>query len=155
LLLAYKNYDRLNGVFIDSLLFSAGDYSLISLNDGAIQEILNTGSLNLIRDDRIRIDLASWNERMHQIRKFEGETENLSRNYLEYLKPFFDFRRYVTDSLGDGIIPEKKQQLLSDPLLSNYLMTITGLHRSMYIRYSQEKAMLDSLYIYIDKYLGK
>lgn len=155
LLLAYKNYDRLNGIFIDSLLFSAGDYSLISLNDGGIQEILNTGSLDLIRDDRIRIDLASWNERMHQIRKFEGETENLSRNYLEYLKPFFDFRRYVTDSLGDGIIPEKKQQLLSDPLLSNYLMNITGLHRSMYIRYSREKALLDSLYIYIDKYLGK
>lgn len=155
LLLAHKNYDQLNGIFIDSLLYSAGDYSLISLNDGGIQEILNTGSLNLIRDDRIRIDLASWNERMHQIRKFEGETENLSRNYLEYLKHFFDFRRYVTDSLGDGIIPEKKQQLLSDPLLSNYLMNISGLHRSMYIRYSREKAVLDSLYIYIDKNLGK
>lgn len=155
LLLAHKNYDRLNGIFIDSLLFSAGDYSLISLNDGGIQEILNTGSLDLIRDDRIRIDLASWNERMHQIRKFEGETENLSRDYLEYLKPFFDFRRYVRDSLGDGIIPEKKQQLLSDPLLSNYLMNISGVHRGMYFRYAREKAVLDSLYIYIDKYLGK
>ncbi len=48
LLLAHKNYDQLNGVFLDSLLFSAGDYSLMSLNDGGVQEILNTGSLNLI-----------------------------------------------------------------------------------------------------------
>lgn len=107
LLLAHKNYDQLNGVFLDSLLFSAGDYSIMSLNDGGIQEILNTGSLDLIHDERIRIGLASWDEKMHQIRKFEGETEYLARNYLEYLKRFVDFRKYISDTISDAIIPEK------------------------------------------------
>ena len=153
LLLAKKKYDRLHGVFLDSLLFSSGDYSLLSLNDGGVQEILNTGSLNLIRDERIRIKLASWDERMHQIRKFEGETEYLARNYLGYLKHFVDFRMVVSDSLGDVIIPEKKREFLNDPLLANYLDEISAVHNGMHKRYLQEKNDLDSLNGIIDAYL--
>lgn len=152
-LLAHKKYDQLNGVFLDSLLFSAGDYSLISLNDGGIKEILNTGALDLIRDERIRIQLASWDERMHQIRKFEGETEYYGLKYHEYLMNFLDFRRYVSDTLIDGIIPEKKQQFLHDPLLANYLDEISRAHKGMHKRYVREKTVLDSLDGLIDIYL--
>ena len=138
-----------------SLLFSSGDYSLISFNDGGVQEILNTGSLNLIMDERIRIKLASWDERMHQIRKFEGETEYLARNYLGYLKHFVDYRKVVSDSLGDVIIPEKKQGFLKDPLLANYLDEISAVHNGMHKRYVQERNELDSLNRIIDEYLKR
>ena len=153
MLLAHKKYDQLHGIFLDSLLFSAGDYSLISLNDGGIQEILNTGSLDLIRDEQIRIILASWDERMHQIRKFESESEYFARKYMEYRINFVDFRRYVSDSLMDGIIPEKKQQFLRNPILANYLDEISAVHRGMHKIYIQEKAVLDSLNRLIDEYL--
>ena len=153
LILAHKEYALFDSIFIDSLLYNAGDYSLISLNDGGIQEILNTGSLDLIQDQRIRVLLASWNERIHKIRKFESESEYLSRNYNEYLMDFSDFSRYVSDTLSSAIIPEKKQKLLNDSFLTNYLSDISSIHRGMHHRYSQEKEVLDSLNTLINQYL--
>jgi len=153
LLLSDKNYTPLKGHFLDSLLFTAGDYSLISLNDGGIQELMNTGSLGLVQDERIRLHLASWDERMHQIRKFEAETEYLSQQYQDYLKNFIDARRFITDSLSDIIIPAKKQALLDDPLFANYLERITGVHNNMHKKYLREKVVLDSLNRLINEYL--
>lgn len=155
LLLAHKEYDRLKGTFLDSLLFSAGDYSKISLNDGGIQEILNTGSLDLIKDERIRIVLASWDERMHNIRKWEDESQYISRNYMEYLIHFIDFSRYELDSLNSVVIPEKLQSLFSDPMITNYLGQIYATHRGMKETYSEEKKVMDSLNTLIDQYLIK
>ena len=155
LLLTHEKFDRLNGVFLDSLLFSSGDFSLMSLNDGGVLEILNTGYLNLIRDERIRIKLVSWDERMHQIRKFEGETEYLACNYLGYLKHSVDYRKVVSDSLGDVFIPEKKQGFLRDPLLTNYLDEISTVHNGMHKRYAQERNDFDSLNRIIDEYLKR
>ena len=33
--------------------------------------------LDIIKEDKIRIHLASWNERMHKIRKYEDETKRI------------------------------------------------------------------------------
>lgn len=153
LLLAYKNYAPLKGRFLDSLMFTASDYSLISLNDGGIKELMNTGSLGLIQEERIRMHLASWNERMHQIRKFESETEYLALQYQDYLNNFIDSRKYITDSLGEAIIPSKRQAFLNDPLLANYLDRISIIHYNMHKKYILEKAQLDSLNSLINEYL--
>jgi hypothetical protein len=155
LLLAQKNYAPLEGYFLDSLMFSANDYSLISLNDGGIQELMNTGSLGLVQDERIRLHLASWDERMHQIRKFEAETEYLARQYQDYLNNFIDARRYITDSLSGFIIPAKKQALMDDPLFANYLERISGVHYNMHKKYFREKVVLDSLNRLINDYLSQ
>ncbi|MCX2718438.1 DUF6090 family protein [Lentiprolixibacter aurantiacus] len=144
LLLAREKYGLLNGIFLDSLLFRAADYSQISLNDGGIQEILNTGSLGIITNDTIRVILASWNERMHVIRKFEAETKELNQKYVAYLNNYINASRFLLDSVS-VVIPEKKKTLLTDPLLRNYLERITGLHYDMHDMYSEEKRMLDSL----------
>ena len=154
-LIAQNNLSSLKGLFLDSLLFSSLDYSLISLNDGGIQEILNTGSLDLIKDERIRVFLASWNDRMHQIRKFEGESQYLSRNFQEYLLQFVDAKRYLTYPEESIVIPPKMEELLSDPMLTNYLEGITWEHRGMYHRYIEEKAVMDSLTVLINEYLTK
>jgi len=151
LLLAHKKYELMDPIFIDSLLYNAGDYSLISLNDDGLQEILNTGSLNLIQDERIRVVLASWNERMHKIRKHESESEYLARNFQKYLMNFIDYSRWELDSLNSFIIPKKKHELLTDPILTNYLNDIYYVHRGMYNMYSQEKIVLDSLKILINQ----
>ncbi len=145
LILADRKFELLGHPFLDSLLFNAGDYSIISLNDGGIQEILNTGSLDLIQDQRIRVLLASWNERIHKIRKFEGESEYVARDYNEYLMDFCDFSRFVRDTLNSVIIPEKRVQLLTDPYLTNYLGDIASTHYGMHTRYSEEKKLMDSL----------
>ncbi len=153
LLLAHKKYDHLDQIDIDSLLSNVSDYSIISLNSDGLQEILNTGSLNLIQDERIRIVLASWNERIHKIRKYESESEYLARNFQKYLMNFIDYSRWDLDSLNSIIIPEKKHELLTDPILTNYLNDIYYVHRGMYNKYSQEKVVLDSLTILINQSL--
>lgn len=152
-LLAHKKYNQLDGIVLDSLLFNAGDYSIMTLNDGGIQEILTTGSLDLIHDERIRLMLASWNERMENIRKFEGETEYLSRDYNQHIVHFFDASRWELDSLQSGVIPEKRHQLLTDPMIRNYLERIEHIHSRMEQRYIEEKKTLDSLNTMIDQYL--
>jgi len=154
-LLAHEKYDLLDGITLDSLLFIAGDYSIMTLNDGGIQEILNTGSLDLIKDENIRLVLASWNERMNNIRKFEGETEYFSHNFNQYFIQFFDFSRYELDSLQGGVIPDKKHQFLTDPMIRNYLGRIQHIHLGMEGRYLEEKKVLDSLSRMIDQYLSK
>ena len=152
-MLAHEHYDKLEGIALDSLLWGAKDYSLITLNDAGIQEILNTGSLDIIQDESIRIILASWNERIHGIQKFESETEYLSRKYNEFLDDYIDVSRWVTDSIASIVIPARKSELLESPKLRNYLQSIGTSHRHMGIMYTEEKIFLDSLDTKIDKYL--
>ena len=152
LLLAHEQFEQLNGFALDTLLNNSGDYSLISLNDGGIKEILNTGTLNVIQDEKIRIILASWDERIHKIRKFESETEYISKNYNEYLIDYFDNSRYEIGKRS-GIIPEKKQYLLTDPKLRNFLDRIFGVHKRMYKKYNEEKEMLDSLRVLVNQHI--
>jgi len=154
LLLAHGKFEQLNGFTLDTLLNNSRDYSLISLNDGGIKEILNTGTLNVIQDEKIRIILASWDERFHKIRKFESETEYLSKSYNEYLMDYFDFSRYEIGERS-GIIPEKKQHLLTDPKLRNFLDKIFGVHKEMYEKYNEEKKMLDSLSVLVNQHILK
>ena len=153
LIIAKNKTEQLNGKFLDSLLFNAGDYSLISLNDGGIQEILNTGSLDLIKDDRIRLHLASWGARLHKIRKFEGDTEKLAQDYQKYIKDYIDVKRIISRDPEGLIIPGKKMQLLADPIFTNYLARIASIHEGMYEMYTEEKEVMDSLVLLIDSYL--
>jgi hypothetical protein len=153
LLLAHDEFDLLEGRFLDSLLFNSGDYSIISLNDASIQEIYNTGSLDIFQDERIRKILSSWTERIHQIRKFEGESEYLSRRYNEYIINFIDVSRF--ELRLNAVIPEKRQELLKDPLLRNHLGSIYSTHKYMNQIYTAEKSILDSLRILIDQNLSK
>jgi hypothetical protein len=152
-LLAHQRYEKLNGEYLDSLLLTASDYSLISLNDGGVQEILNTGALDIIRDEEIRVSLASWDERIHKIRKHEEDSEFISRNYNAYLDDFIDVSLWEVDPRAGSIIPERKQELLTDPRLRNFLNHIYFVHRGMHRRYTEEKAYLDSLVVRIDEYL--
>ena len=153
-ILSYELQDQYEPVVIDSLLFNVRDYSLISLNDGGIQEILNTGSMDIIQDEEIRVILASWNERIHQIRKFEDETQYSSRRYSEYISQYFDTSRYLLfDNSVSGIIPEKREDFLTDPILVNHLSEIWNNNMVMGDIYKQEKADLDSLKALIDQYL--
>jgi len=156
-LIAENKTEQLKGMFLDSLLFSAGDYSRISLNDGGVQEILNTGTLDIIKDDRIRILLASWNDRLHKIRKFEEETEYRSKLYKEYLDDFLDSKRFITNTnrMQSIVIPEKRNQLLADPRFTNQLGSISVIHGGMYRMYSEEKKVMDSLNLLIDDYLKR
>lgn len=154
-LLASGRSDELMDYHLDSLVFSAGDYSLISLNDGGIREILNTGSLDLIRDENIRIILASWDERLHKLRKFENESELLSRDYINFIRDFYDFRIYELDSLASAVIPEKRQVFLSDPRLANFLDRIKWVHRDMHHKYSLEKKELGYLDSLIDASMNR
>ena len=154
LILAHQKYDLLQGKFLDSLLFSAADYSRISLNDGGIREILNTGALDIIRDERIRVSLASWDEHIHKIRKFEEETEYTSRNYTKFLDTYVDFSLSESDA-PSIVIPAKKEELLKNPALRNYLGGIANIHFIMHRRYKEEKMALDSLSALIDQHLKK
>ena len=139
---------------MDSLLSEASDYSLISLNDGGIREILNSGSLDIIRNNQIRVSLASWEERLHKIRKFEEESELLSRDYNDYLDAFVDISRWELDS-ASAVIPEIRKRLITDPRLRNFLFRIGNIHTNMYRRYTDEKAFLDTLQTLINKELLK
>ncbi|MFH4968997.1 DUF6090 family protein [Gaetbulibacter sp. M240] len=152
-LLAEKEFDRLNGIGLDSLLFNAADWSIISLNDAGIREILNTGALDVIKDEDIRVILASWDERLHKIKKFENETEYIAHNYAEHISGYTDVSLIISDSSKSAVIPEKREMLLHDPQLRNYLFHIAFSHRDMNDKYIKEKVFLDSLHTMIDVYL--
>lgn len=144
ILLSLNKHQQLNGSFLDSLLHSSRDYSQVSLTDGGIKEILNTGAIDIIQDERIRVFLASWEERIHKIRKYEAHAEYYAKNYQEYLMHYLDHSRYELGQ-SSAIIPEKKQQLLRDPKLRTYLDNIYIIHKGMYEQYLKEKESLDAL----------
>lgn len=153
-MLAHQKYELLQGELLDSLLFNAADYSMISLNDGGIREVLNTGALDIIHDEKIRVSLASWDEHIHKIRKFEEETQYHSRNYFKFLNDYMDFSLSVTKA-PSLVIPSKKEDLLLNPSLRNYLGNIANIHSRMHWRYTQEKKALDTLNALIDQHLKK
>ena len=67
---------------------------------------------------------------------------------------YFDVSRYEIGHRS-GVIPEKKQHLLTDPKLRNFLDKIFGVHKRMYEKYNEEKKMLDSLRVLVNQHILK
>ena len=139
---------------MDSLLTSAFDYTQISLNDGGIRQILNSGDLNLIDNEYVRIYLASFDERLHNLRKFEDETQYTSRKLSDIIDKYYDDSRGLISDTTSAINKASRQKMFDDASLKNKLSLMRTLNLLLHQKYIEEKITLDSLKLKIDNYLS-
>ena len=67
---------------------------------------------------------------------------------------YFDVSRYEMGKKS-RIIQEKKQHLLTDPKIRNFLDQIFFIHSEMYEKYNEEKKILDSLSVLVNQQILK
>lgn len=150
--ITFPERDNISAKTLDSLIFNSFDYSLISLNDGAIQEILSTGNLDLIKNEEVRLFIASWDKLIHSIRKHESYSEDLSLQYQNYIYDFIDIKRKNRDIALCILIPERKQAFIDDARISNYLDAISRTQSGMNQRYIGLRNELNTLKKMIENY---
>ena len=71
--------ENLDNKEIDSLInIIINDFSSLDLTDGSINEIINTGSLNIIKDQKLRNQLSNWSQAMNDM----NDDINITIDYL-------------------------------------------------------------------------
>lgn len=151
MLLTYNRQDILNDSMLISILSYVVDYSEISIQDATNQEIINTGSLDVISNEEIRRYIANSTERIHVIQKYEMEAKFNSRKLTEYMMDYFDFGRF--EQRLSPLMPGKKENFFSDPMLRNRLGRVTSSQRTQHRVYKSEKKVQDSLRILLESEL--
>ena len=153
-LLAHKKYDNLEGQVLDSLLFRASNHTIMSMNDGGLREVLNTGSLNHIDNEYIRIAISSHDERLHDLRKYEDYAKDvINRLYLE-TEHYFDATRAELYKNASVFSDASRKELYKNKSITNKLNQAGNANFILYTKYLEEKKVLDSLTHEINKELA-
>ncbi|MEN8124756.1 MAG: DUF6090 family protein [Bacteroidota bacterium] len=134
---------------LDSLIRLSINYAIFTPDEGIINEIINSGNLNIIKNETIRSFIASWDSHLENIKKYEEFQKTISVQYTNYLTDFVDFTNI--DSNSSIIISETKDEFLSSTKFRNHLhgrsMSSIILNRL----YLKELKLIDSIEIIINK----
>ena len=144
-------FDQIPPVHVfDSLLRWSSDYSIYSADHGAIEEIICSGNLALIKDEYIRNQIASWEARLHNIAKFEQETKEFRQEFVSFLGNYQDITLTYRDSANVWLIPDKVDELAGHLRFKHHLGNMLISHYTLSIIYGNELTKLDSILQLID-----
>ncbi|WP_411895913.1 DUF6090 family protein [Winogradskyella sp. A2] len=108
LLLANEGtYAKLNDERIGNLIISLGEYSKLQLEQGTIEEIIYSGSLQTIQNESIRGFVVDWERDFIEIKEMEKFARQFQEKYFSILDTFlpyykFDFvEKKYTDEVRD------------------------------------------------------
>ncbi len=135
----------------DSLLDLSSDYSIYSADNAAIEEIISSGNLALIRNEYVRNQIASWESRMHVIAKFEQETKEFRQEFVSFLGDYQDITISYRDSTNVVLIPDKISELANHQRFKYHLGNMLANHYFLSRIYGSELEKLDSILLVIDQ----
>ena len=92
LFLANKgSYQQINDSKLEEMIISLGNYAKLQLEQGTIEEIFSSGSLQTIQNDKIRGFLVDWERNLVAIKELEEFARNNQEKYLSYLNSFVPY----------------------------------------------------------------
>ena len=101
-------------------------------SSGALQDIINNNKLGLIKVDSLRLSLASWKQKVDNVKEREARCINLLQNHLmPYV--YKNFATLKMEYPKDSKLPSDNRRIMDDlqleTLLDDYRWNLTILHR--------------------------
>lgn len=88
------NYTTLEDDTMEALVISLGNYSKLQLEQGTIEEIMSSGSLQTIRNKDLRGYLVDWNRNFIEIKEMEIFARQFQEKYLSILDTFLPYYKF-------------------------------------------------------------
>lgn len=150
-ILEYKrgDIDSLTLTQLDTLVMTISGYTMFLSQDGTIEDIIGSGSLNIIKNDSLRQAIASWNSNLKIIREYEDLSKKGEIQYLNYLRQNIDI--YKASNQEEILNKETKQFLFNDRQFLNKVVQRLSLARTLNHLYKQEQPKIDKLILLINK----
>ena len=121
------------------LIVKLGDYSLLQLEQGTLQEILNSGTLQIFTNKEIRNSIVDWERKFIGVREMERFGRDGMNQYFQKLNEFIP-----TYKIGYNTKEGDYTNILSSAIRKQYFNDISLLNTIGSIRFVAET--LNALY---------
>ena len=120
-----KNYNYLiNSTNIDTLLSNTDGFTIFMGNQGMMNDILNSGQLNIIENNYLRKEIASWEANLKMISEYETLYKISFEKFIEKLDVYLDLWNVVNNQ--NVFMEDKKDEFIEDIQFRNTLFEHGG-----------------------------
>jgi hypothetical protein len=138
----------LTNELLTDLIVDGTNFTIYTTHEGTIQDIMGSGKLDLIRNDSIRLAIASWNVNLRHLREWETIERNSSEGYMKYLQKNLDMYKRRPDSL---LTKEIEEQIFNDRIFLNRVANRSRLPGILNEYYQMEVPKLERLLGHLEK----
>lgn len=138
-------------VFVDSILMISAGYTVFMPSEGVVREILNSGQLSLIRNNRLREQIAAWEASHSMIREWEKLSSKNAWEYVETCGLYVDLSNDVDQQ--KIIRSERQEMFLKDISIRNKLVSTMRNSFVLNRLYREKQQVYDTLLRDIQKEL--
>ncbi len=135
---------------LDSLLFQSFPANEIAFANNAVNNIVQNGRSNLLKDDTISTLLYQWNslEKIRKIR-FEKLDSWVNELFLPYLLPYISFKEMDSNANprwgGKSKVKPNYYPLFQDVAFENLLDNSLWLHKEVVVRLEETDKLIDEI----------
>ncbi|MBT8376350.1 MAG: hypothetical protein KJO22_05740 [Bacteroidia bacterium] len=146
-----KHGNELTAIQIDSLTGGSTGFTVFMPSEGVINDIIGSGKLDMIKNNELREQIASWEAGLAMIREFEEIGKDISTKYSDYTSAYFDM---VNAKFGKpAFLENKRAEFLNDHVMTNYMGQIFGNSKVLNELYNEKLIEIDHLINIINKEL--
>ncbi|WKK67529.1 DUF6090 family protein [Lutimonas zeaxanthinifaciens] len=138
---------------LDTIIQGTYGYTIYSPHSGVINEIMNSGELELFKNNFIRKTVASWDSRLNNIAKFESDGRLSFLDYTDLMLNYIDQSNIERNK--PVIIEAKREEFFNDHKVLNLNFPKMRMQRILNDLYIKEMILIDSLESEINKELQK
>ncbi|SRX54422.1 DUF6090 family protein [Aequorivita sp. CIP111184] len=135
---------------LDSLLFQSFPANEIAFANNAVNNVVQNGRPNLLKDDTISTLLYQWNslEKIRKIR-FEKLDSWVNELFLPYLLPYISFKEMDSNANprwgGKSKVKPNYYPLFQDVAFENLLDNSLWLHKEVVVRLEETDKLIDEI----------
>ena len=112
-------YDTLDVKLLDSLMVHVLNIQTYDGSSGVLLDMIDNNKLGLITNDSLRIALASWTQKVDNVKEMESRVMKLNREYLNpYLYKHYSYM-HIDESLQEGVMPISKLPFDNRSIMAN------------------------------------
>lgn len=138
---------------MDTIIEGSMGYTIYSPNSGMINEIMNSGELELFENKFIRNTVASWDSRLNNIAKYEVDVRQTFLDYVDLMMVYTDIANAERNK--STIIEATREEFFNDHKVLNLNITKMQMQGILNGLYTEEMMLIDSLETEINKELQK
>ena len=147
------NYAAMEQDSLLAVIYTLGNYSLIQLEEGTIEEIMSSGSLQVFENEELRSIIADWERNLIAIREMERFAREGQQHFIQRLQEFVPAYKIGLDP--NILTPEISNELFNDIRFMNTIDNIRFVARVLNEQYSEKINQIEQLILLIDQELRR
>ena len=136
--------------YIDSLYVEISSPPTFDPNEANIKEIINSGKINLISNDSLKLNILMWEGTLQEVRELQQVIRVTNRDELLMISEYILIRPSYKDELGASEFRSSSRDLLRTKKNENYLTIKFRRYEVLLSRYEQLNTLISDMIRHIN-----